>query len=88
MIAINDWFAAQPEKDGTQKRAGLEMTSDTYIVLDHGRMGPEPRQAVMTFAELGMNDMEIARYFGVRRGLVRRLREDAIRLVNGASIAR
>ena len=41
----------------------------------------------MAFAELGMNDVEIARYFGVRRGVVRRLREDATRLVNAVSIA-
>ncbi|MBY6069411.1 hypothetical protein KUW17_21890 [Leisingera aquaemixtae] len=40
-----------------------------------GRLGPWPVAAVTVFADLGMDDGEIARYFGVAPSLIAQLRQ-------------
>lgn len=41
------------------------------------RLGPWPEKVVAVFADLGLTDVEIARYFRVHRRLVERLRNAA-----------
>lgn len=52
----------------------MESRSCHCAPKDDGPLGPQPRRSVRALAELGLNDGEIARYFGVAPGLVRQLR--------------